>query len=52
MKKYKEPFKLKEKPFCIRCGSYNVKVLSSGEIICQNKSCMSITQPDSCKEVE
>ena len=35
--------KKEEKNYCLKCGSYDVKVLSTGEILCQNKSCLAIS---------
>jgi len=34
----------KEIKFCLKCGSYDIKELSTGEILCQNKNCMAITK--------
>jgi len=34
----------KEVKFCLKCGSYDIKELSTGEILCQNKNCGAITK--------
>ncbi len=42
--KYKE--NIKSNNFCLRCGTYNVKVLSTGERLCQEKNCLALTKVD------
>jgi hypothetical protein len=41
-----------DKPFCPKCGYLEVEVLSTGEILCKNPHCLTITPIEREKEVE
>lgn len=42
--KYKE--NIKSDNYCLRCGSYDVKVTSDGTILCKNLGCLALTKID------
>ncbi len=45
-KKVKYTEDVKSEHYCLRCGSYNVDVLSTKEVICKEKNCLAITKID------
>ncbi len=46
LKKVKYTENVKSNDYCFRCGSYDVKVLSTGERVCQKSNCLTITKID------